>query len=122
MSTSPSSSSTSRMSTTRSAWLIAVIVLVRVRWAVLVGLLLLAGGFGRTGHDRLNWYIRLAALISPIARIGCLVPAGCAGRVGQRGQREAEPRSGRDARVEPDPAAVVLDDLPAHGQPDAGAR
>src|ERR1700677_4186978 len=37
-------------------------------------------------------------------------------------QREAEPGSLGRGGVQPDAAAEVLDDLAAHGQPDAGAR
>src|SRR5215475_3634530 len=38
------------------------------------------------------------------------------------GQGEAEAGAGRDRRVEPYAAAVVFDDLPAHGQADARSR
>src|SRR5215471_19212025 len=37
------------------------------------------------------------------------------------GQGEAEPRAAGEGGVEPDPAAEVVDDLPGHGQADAGA-
>src|SRR6266702_4247241 len=40
----------------------------------------------------------------------------------ERWQGEPETGPGRDRRVEPDPAAVILDDLPYHGQADPGAR
>src|SRR5580704_13874870 len=36
------------------------------------------------------------------------------------GQGEEEPRAAGEAGVEPDPAAEVVDDLPGHGQADAG--
>src|SRR5262245_37616776 len=44
------------------------------------------------------------------------------GVVGQDGKGEAEPGPGGDRGVQPDLAPVILDELPAHGQPDAGAR
>src|SRR5690242_2925795 len=40
----------------------------------------------------------------------------------KRWQGEPETGPGRDRRVEPDPAAVILDDLPHHGQAYPGAR
>src|SRR5579862_1983681 len=59
----------------------------------------------------------LIAFRSPGSAIGVLLV-----RVGRPGQREAEPGALAGRRVEPDPPAEVLDDLPAHGQSDAGAR
>src|SRR6185437_15859671 len=47
--------------------------------------------------------------------IGLLIVREC-------GQGEADPGAVRGPGVEPDPAAEVLDDLPAHREADAGAR
>src|SRR6185503_8768570 len=51
-----------------------------------------------------------------------LVLAGLFHRLGGHVQREQEPPAFGVARVQPDPPAKVLDDLPGHGHPDAGAR
>ncbi len=49
-------------------------------------------------------------------------PRGADPASGLHRQREQEPRAFGVARVQPDPPAKVLDDLPAHGQADAGTR
>src|SRR6201989_1584187 len=53
---------------------------------------------------------------------GCLALGGLVHRLGRHGQGEQEPRAFGVARVQPDPPAKVLDDLPGHGQADAGTR
>src|SRR6266566_3790947 len=53
---------------------------------------------------------------------GVLVLRGLIHRLGRHGQREQEPRAFGVSRVEPDPPAKILDDLPGHGEADAGAR
>src|SRR5690348_11103491 len=57
----------------------------------------------------------LITLVLPPSVTGMLVL-----RKRWQGKPEASPR--RDRRVEPDPAAVILDDLPYHGQAYSGAR
>src|SRR5205807_2207157 len=52
--------------------------------------------------------------------LGGLVLGGLVHCLGRHGQRKQEPRAFGVARVQPDPAAKVLDDLPGHGQADAG--
>src|SRR6201986_3248932 len=54
--------------------------------------------------------------------VGGLVLGGLVHRLGGHGQGEQEPGAFGVAAVHPYPPAKVLDDLPGHGQPDAGAR
>src|SRR3984957_4669742 len=61
------------------------------------------------------------SVIGPLARFVRIVrPARLIG--GERRHGEPEPGALGDAGVEPDPAAEVLDDLPAHGQADPRSR
>src|SRR5580693_8254403 len=59
--------------------------------------------------------------IGPIGPIGSLVPLVRL-IAGECWHGESEPGAGGDTGVEPDPAAEVIDDLPAHRQADARAR
>ena len=91
MSTSPGSSSTSRTS-------------------------ICALGVDRLGHAALSFIRMLLGLV--VAVVLLPLPVGWrAGRV----QRNTAPGVSRGVGVQPDPAAVVLDDLLAHRQADAGA-
>src|SRR5213080_3473306 len=99
MRTSPSSSSTMSTSITL-AWLSSFIVF----------LVFAQQGLGRFPGKCPRWG-------------GVLVLGGLiVHRLGRHGQREQEPRAFGTRRVQPDPAAEILDDLPGHGQADAGAR
>src|SRR6185437_8888747 len=51
---------------------------------------------------------------------GAVVLGGLVHCLGRHGQRKQETRALGVARVQPDPPAKVLDDLPVHGQADAG--